>query len=725
MTVNKALKTFCILFVTLLTWSGAGCVYAQNNPYHINDKLLPLYIRAFNIKKQPDCLPVADSLRREAIKAGDRYGELYALNIPFYHEYFKPKNMTGLERAMKPLSTKAQEYGLWDFYYLAMSNKVSYYLREHRYLEALLYRDTQEEYARLNKHNDGIRWALRMKGVILQYRGELSQAIDCFEQTMDFSRKYTPRHDLAREYISLSDCYRMMGNFEQIKATAAEGQRLTANAYERRNLMAFEAYADFMLDNDSAFHKVWNEMAKGGKGVESNVPVISLALLACKHIADGNYNEAERVIGKVKKVSEEESLRLCCALNKRRGNYLKSMECMRKLISHNYEHGEEIMEYDIKSRDEIFYNQNIEREQQRIRNANTRLQLDNAELTLHNSRLELERSRDAAKLAIATAGNSSLAYGNQQLLARQLSDSLEKQRILLDTKMSKGREKTTMLIAIIIAAVAVMSIILVNTLHKRSLAKKLHAANDSLEKSIEELNTATRHARESEHMKTLFIQNMSHEIRTPLNAVVGFSQLLTDPDSQLEQDEKTDIAKYIADNSELLATLVGDIIDITNMQSDSYAMKMAEMSINDTCREALLTVDHRKAEGVELRFETTLDDSQTVKTDKSRVTQVLINMLTNAEKNTAEGSITLSCGISQTHPGMIVFSVADTGCGVPKDKLKYIFGRFHKLDHNKPGTGLGLDICRMIARKLGGEIDIDAEYTGGARFWFTIPYDND
>ena len=109
----------------------------------------------------------------------------------------------------------------------------------------------------------------------------------------------------------------------------------------------------------------------------------------------------------------------------------------------------------------------------------------------------------------------------------------------------------------------------------------------------------------------------------------------------------------------------------------------------------------------------------TIETDATRVKQVLINLLTNAEKNTTKGSITLTCNDTE-HPGYLTFSVTDTGIGIPKDKIKEIFERFKKLDKYKQGTGLGLNICRMIAEKLGGDIYVDERYKHGARFVFTI-----
>ena len=99
---------------------------------------------------------------------------------------------------------------------------------------------------------------------------------------------------------------------------------------------------------------------------------------------------------------------------------------------------------------------------------------------------------------------------------------------------------------------------------------------------------------------------------------------------------------------------------------------------------------------------------------------MLINLLTNAEKNTTEGEICLHCSISET-PGCITFSVTDTGPGVPAEEAEAIFERFKKLDTFKQGCGLGLNISRIIAKNLGGDVRLDPSYTGGARFVLVIP----
>ena len=131
-------------------------------------------------------------------------------------------------------------------------------------------------------------------------------------------------------------------------------------------------------------------------------------------------------------------------------------------------------------------------------------------------------------------------------------------------------------------------------------------------------------------------------------------------------------------------------------------------------------VQHIKPEGVELTYTSEVDDSFIIHTDQNRVEQVLINLLTNAEKYTSQGKIWLHCSLSE-NPGMITFSVTDTGTGVPAEEAEAIFERFRKLDTFKQGCGLGLNICRIIATNMGGNVALDTSYTGGARFVFTLP----
>ena len=228
-------------------------------------------------------------------------------------------------------------------------------------------------------------------------------------------------------------------------------------------------------------------------------------------------------------------------------------------------------------------------------------------------------------------------------------------------------------------------------------------------------------------MKSNFIANMSHEIRTPMNAVVGFSQLLTSDDMELSKEEKMEFGQLIKMNSELLLSLVNDILDISKFDAGRITFSMRDIDIVSLCRMAGESAMSDLKEGVKIKFVSS-KDKYIIHTDRDRVLQVLTNLINNAKKCTDEGTITITVGDAfidrETHRDMLWISVTDTGCGIPKDKAEVVFERFVKLSEFRQGTGLGLSVCRSIVENLGGKIWVDTEYTGGARFVFTHPVDN-
>ena len=219
--------------------------------------------------------------------------------------------------------------------------------------------------------------------------------------------------------------------------------------------------------------------------------------------------------------------------------------------------------------------------------------------------------------------------------------------------------------------------------------------------------------------KTQFMRNMTHELRTPLNAISGFSQVLSMTDDMSVQDKK-EMAGYIIENTNIMTMLIDDIINSSAMDKNEYEVVMGDAECGQICRDSMATAEYRLQRGVKMRFKPTMPIPYNIRTDARRVQQVLINLLTNACKHTVKGEIRLGCSVTEV-PGMLSFSVEDTGPGIPASEAEHIFERFVKLDSFVQGTGLGLSICRQIAHALGGSVYLDTEYTGGARFVFNIP----
>lgn len=238
------------------------------------------------------------------------------------------------------------------------------------------------------------------------------------------------------------------------------------------------------------------------------------------------------------------------------------------------------------------------------------------------------------------------------------------------------------------------------------------------------LQTALERAEEMSRMKTAFINNMSHEIRTPLNAIGGFSSLLCQPGIELSEEEKKDMQERITYNVELITTIANEVMELSSSESETGLRPDSEMSdvvINDLCRKLMNTLENNTNEGVETRFITNVADDFTIRTHQSTVNRILTHVYDNAQKFTEKGSIELRCEHDQL-AGQVRLIVQDTGVGIKQEDRGRIFSRFEKAEGNfKEGIGLGLPICKHLARSIGGEIILDPDYFDGCRFILSIP----
>ncbi len=233
----------------------------------------------------------------------------------------------------------------------------------------------------------------------------------------------------------------------------------------------------------------------------------------------------------------------------------------------------------------------------------------------------------------------------------------------------------------------------------------------------QQLTLARDHAQEADRMKTAFIQNVSHQIRTPLNAVSGFSTILANQIDELADDERQDLARRIEHSAAIITNSLNHLITLSDVDSINMNNNSEPINCHEFCREIVKEFKPMK-QTLGFSYSSSIGQDVTVKSNRSLLKSVIMEILMNADKFTDEGGITLS---SDMKDGMWLLSVTDTGTGIPEGDEERIFGHFTKIDDFSEGLGLGLTFCKNITLRLGGDVVLDKDYHDGARFIVKIP----
>lgn len=230
-----------------------------------------------------------------------------------------------------------------------------------------------------------------------------------------------------------------------------------------------------------------------------------------------------------------------------------------------------------------------------------------------------------------------------------------------------------------------------------------------------ELKVLNLKAQESEKMKQAFINSICHEIRTPLNSIVGFSDLIMNTD--IDEETRREFPAEIQRSTLLLTSLVNSMLEVANLDVSEDRLPCEPTDIRNICIQEMERISHKK--DIQYRLDIT-EDTLLIPTNAQYLTLVIEHLLNNANKFTEKGEITLGYNFNKTHDKIFI-SVTDTGCGIPQEKYEEVFNRFSKLDTFIPGNGLGLYLCRLIVKRLGGEIKIDPDYKNGTRMIVSLP----
>ncbi len=264
----------------------------------------------------------------------------------------------------------------------------------------------------------------------------------------------------------------------------------------------------------------------------------------------------------------------------------------------------------------------------------------------------------------------------------------------------------------------------IDDLREKQLTDQENVRIKELNKQLEE---AKINAEESERLKTAFIANMSHEIRTPMNGILGFAELLKDP--QLDDDKRDNYIEIIKNSGLRMLNIINNIINISKLEANLTTLNISATDVNEQIEYIYTFFKNEAAQkGIQLSVVSTLPSPEAIiQCDIEKLYSILTNLVKNAIKYTEKGLIEIGYNlISDRTPAELEFFVKDTGIGIPENKQTTIFDRFIQADNadrnRVEGTGLGLTITKGYVELLGGKIWVESKTGSGSTFFFAIPY---
>lgn len=300
---------------------------------------------------------------------------------------------------------------------------------------------------------------------------------------------------------------------------------------------------------------------------------------------------------------------------------------------------------------------------------------------------------------------------NNDLLFNNLNEVNSAAGIVkLNEKTAKERE--LWLVVVIVLLFVTLGLIFSRYFSRQRYQERIEKQNKQLENALNEVKA-------SERMKNIFIQHISHEIRTPLNIITGNAQIITNPDFELEREERNKMLEAIGRNTIAITNIVNDLLEISQEENKERYRRDDLIAVDDFCRKIMKMTEEKNMGRLKLSFLSSLPADFVIRSNKNGIERILQHLLNNALKFTEQGGIELH--VYENADNNICFTITDTGIGIPKERHEQVFEHFYKLDSFKQGLGIGLSMSRKIAILLGGTLTIDEDYNNGTRMVLTIP----
>lgn len=632
------------------------------------DSMRAYYEKHFNDPTNPIVLTASDTLLRMAISLNDTLMAKMALGAKLdYYYYGEGDNRDSVIAGVNRLKEFAKRVNNPETYYWTWAARlVNYYIKQGEYNIALIEADKMLAEAQKDKKADSVAECYFALANIYSAKGLPQKAQEFMLKEIHlFEKSGINRYHISFQYSDAAKIYIEQGETEKARELLKKALEQIKSPYHE--VTAKLVYVNLYLaeNNMAAAHQSLEEC----KQIYADVPSLQHHIHYLYEVETDYYWKTGDYSAALKMLEQRET-------------ELKKKNDISTLAGLN------------KTKADLLWDMNRKEEAAKL-----------------YREYITEQKKEKEKNEEVTTGEFATMLNLQQLnVEKRELEKISQEKQLQNTRI------------ILFSMVGILCIVAFTLYQQRRLNRKLKNSRDELDKknhiliqAEEELRKAKEIAEQSSWMKTVFIQNMSHEIRTPLNSIVGFSAVLADLFS--ENEEIKQYASLIEDNSRLLLKLIGDILDISALDND-IEIKRSSVEVNSCCQVAMERAEPLFNDFVKLEFEPTCNEL-TINSNYDRIVQVLENLLNNASKFTSEGSVTLSYEVREKEK-QVLFSVTDTGMGIPAEHQDHVFERFVKLDDFSQGTGLGLPICRIIAEKLGGYLVIDKEYTEGTRLLFCV-----
>lgn len=640
------------------------CVFsltAQNNQFNMDSTLFVYYQRCERISRTPGILQAADTLFRMAEKLGDKRTQAAALCHKASYFYFCGMDMDSLRYYSEEVKRFARQTGQPKYYYWIWGRYIEGYIIKKQFNLALLELKTMQEEATKENYMPGLISCYKSMRNVYSLKNNVQLAYEYQKKVVELIEQYDIEDfNLSLIYATLAHDIINLDKTEEARPILEKAYAAVKRPSQELLVMKNDAFYWWRKGNARQVEQLIR------KAEALNLPDMGNDLCDIKtyyYWLTGEYSKIVELYDSSYDKSRVDQLR-----------FLKvKAEALQMIPGREKEANEQYSLY-IQLRD------SLERRDAQVSLEEFATIMDVSRLNKENSELELAMSRHK----LHTTYVSLIGLGIFILVMCVFTFKLWR----LNRRLRHSEFD----------------------LRRKNMA--LTEADKIIVKEKERAENASR-------MKSAFIQNMSHEIRTPLNSIVGFSQVLVE-ELRGQEDMKT-YASVITENSNNLLKLVGDVLELSTLDTMDKEIKKVPVSINDLCSLASKRVKDDLKPEVELLFDSWKNEYP-VCSDSKLIATVLDNLLLNAIKFTTRGKITLDCHLSMDAQHIEIV-VTDTGIGIPEDKQEWVFERFTKVDEFTQGTGLGLAISRLAAQLLGGQIMIDSDYKEGCRMVFTLPAD--